>query len=114
MKVGEIVQLLSLTNITHSGDLETEIKGGYTSDLLSNVMGQAKPGMIWVTMQGHHNVVAVASLIGLAAVIITGGTKIEADTITKAEENELTVFSTNMSSYEVTGKLYALGIINEQ
>jgi predicted transcriptional regulator len=114
MKVGEIAKLLNLTNVTVRGSLEMEIKGGYTSDLLSNVMGQAKPGMIWVTMQGHHNVVAVASLLGLAAVIITGGTKIEADTITKADENELTVFRTNMSSYEVTGKLYALGIINQQ
>jgi len=114
MKVSEIVPRLRLVNVTHKGNLEVEIKGGYTSDLLSNVMGQAKAGMIWVTMQGHHNVVAVASLLELSAVIITGGTKIEEETIAKADENEVTVFSTTMSSYEVTGRLYALGIINQQ
>jgi len=114
MKVSQIVKKLQLTKVTRREDLEREVTGGYTSDLLSNVMGQAKTGMIWVTMQGHHNIAAIGSLIGLAAIIVAGGTKIEEDTIIKADENELPIFTTDMSSYEVTGKLYALDITNKQ
>ena len=51
--------------------------------LLSNVMGQAEPGMVWVTMQGHQNVAAVASLIGLAAVVVAGGAPVEEETLKK-------------------------------
>ena len=112
MNVNQIAKALQLTRVTKQEELEREITGGYTSDLLSNVMGQAKPGMIWITMQGHHNIAAVGSLIGLAAIIVAGGTNIEQETITRATENELPIFSTDMSSYDITGKLYALGIFN--
>ena len=113
MNVNRIAKELQLTRVTKHEEAEREITGGYTSDLLSNVMGQAKDGMVWVTMQGHHNIAAIGSLIGLAAIIVSGGTNIEQETITRADENELPIFSTDMSSYEVTGKLYALGIVNK-
>ncbi len=65
-------------------------------------------------MQGHHNIAAIGSLIGLAAIIVAGGTTIEEDTIIRADENELPIFTTKMSSYEATGKLCALDITNKQ
>lgn len=114
MKVSQIVKELQLTKVTRHEDLDREVIGGYTSDLLSNVMGQAKAGMVWITMQGHHNIAAIGALIDLSAIIVTGSTQLEEDTIAKANENGLPIFTTDMSSYEVTGKLYALGIINEQ
>ena len=73
MKVKELLDVLNLKLLTKdvSEDaLYAEVEGGYASDLLSNAMGQAQPGMVWVTMQGHQNVAAVASLIGLSCVIL--------------------------------------------
>ena len=75
MKVKEMIEKLDLKLLTKdvSEDaLYAEVEGGYASDLLSNAMGQGQPGMVWVTMQGHQNVAAVASLIGFAAVIVAG------------------------------------------
>ena len=63
MQIKEVINSLNLQLLTHTGDMQAEVTGGYASDLLSNVMGQAEPGMVWVTMQGHQNVAAVASLI---------------------------------------------------
>ena len=65
MQIKEVINSLNLQLLTHTGDMQAEVTGGYASDLLSNVMGQAEPGMVWVTMQGHQNVAAVASLIAL-------------------------------------------------
>ncbi|MCD8198821.1 MAG: serine kinase [Phascolarctobacterium sp.] len=112
MKVKEIMEALNLKLLTPELSLEGDIKGGYASDLLSNVMGQAQSGMVWVTMQGHQNVAAVASLIGLAAVIVAGDAPVEEDTLKKAVLNEVVIFTTPLSSYDVIGKLYALGIGN--
>ena len=70
MKVSEMMEALNLKLLTEGVALDGEVKGGYASDLLSNVMGQAEPDMVWVTMQGHQNIAAVASLIGLALSLI--------------------------------------------
>jgi hypothetical protein len=70
MKVSELVKKLELK--VHSGEngLDKEVKGGYVSDLLSDVMGNAGEGMVWITLQTHKNVMAIASLKDLAAVIL--------------------------------------------
>ncbi len=110
MQIKEVINSLNLQLVTHTGDMQTEVTGA--SDLLSNVMGQAEPGMVWVTMQGHKNVAAVASLIGLAAVIVAGGAPVEEDTLKKADANNINIAVTDLPAYVVAGQLYALGITN--
>lgn len=112
MQVREVIETLGLKLMTHEVPVDVDVIGGYASDLLSNVMGQAAPGMIWVTMQGHQNIAAVASLIGLSAVIVAGDAPIEEDTLKKAEQNDVLILATSLPAYDVIGKLYELGIRN--
>ena len=112
MQVREVIETLGLKLMTHEVPVDVDVIGGYASDLLSNVMGQAAPGMIWVTMQGHQNIAAVASLIGLSAVIVAGDAPIEEDTLKKAEQNDVLILVTSLPAYDVIGKLYELGIRN--
>lgn len=109
MTVQEIISNLALTVIAGE-NFEQPVSGGYVSDLLSNVMGQAGSGNIWITMQGHQNVVAVSLLAGLAAVVIAGGVKPDEGAVNKAKAEGLIVLTTDLSSFEVAGRLYALGI----
>lgn len=111
MLMAEVIKELELTSVATTGDLNMPVSGGYVSDLLSHVMGQAKAGQIWITMQGHQNIVAVASLMGLAAVIVAGGIEPEEQTVTKAAEQEVILCKTALSTYEVAGRLYKLGIV---
>lgn len=113
MKVNEMMEALELKLVSSDASedaLHAEVKGGYASDLLSNVMGQAEPGNVWVTMQGHQNVAAVASLIGLSAVIVAGDSPVAKDTINKANLNDVVLLTTSKSAFEVVGKLYQLGV----
>ncbi len=112
MKISEIVDSLGLEVATKNIALTAEVTGGYASDLLSNVMGQASAGMVWVTMQGHQNIAAVAALLGLSAVVVAGGTSIEQETLTKAEKNDVLILTTSLPTFEVVGKIYALGVKN--
>lgn len=90
--------------------LEREVKGGYTSDLLSHVMSRAREGDLWVTVQAHQNIVAVAVLLNLAGIIIAGGIEPQEETLNKAEAEGVTIFTTDLPAFEVVGRLYALGI----
>jgi len=110
MQLRDVIARLPLEVIAGEGQLDTEVTGGYASDLLSNVMGQASAGNIWVTAQAHQNIVAVASLTGLAAVIIAGGFQPEQETILKAKREKIILLSTPLPAFEVVGLLYRMGI----
>ena len=80
MKVSDLVRELNLTVFCGEAGLDAEISGGYTSDLLSDVMGHIDEGMLWVTMQTHQNIVAVATLKDAAAVLIVNGASPDEET----------------------------------
>ena len=113
MTIQEIVKALSLKVISGQSNLDKVVSGGYASDLLSNVMGQANAGNIWITMQGHQNIVAVALLAGLTAIVIAGGVEPDPEAVRKAETEEIVMLTTTLSAYEVVGRLYQLGITGE-
>ena len=69
MTVRELATQLKLEVCCGAAGLDKEIKGGYTSDLLSDVMGNAREGNIWITLQTHKNIMAIASLKELAAIV---------------------------------------------
>jgi hypothetical protein len=109
MTVQELVAALELELIC-PGELERDVSGGYASDLLSCVMAKAQAGNVWVTLQAHPNVVAVASLLELAAVIITEGVKPDRETVERAEEHRVTLLGAAQPTFTVVGRLAALGI----
>jgi hypothetical protein len=86
MDLQEIVKSLSLEVTTPELDLKREVTGGYASDLLSDVMGNAHEGDIWITLQIHLNIIAVASLKGLSGIILVNNRKPAADTLKRAAE----------------------------
>ena len=90
--------------------LDREIEGCYVSDLLSDVMGNADAGNIWITLQTHKNVMAVASLKELSCIILVKGLTPNEDTLNQSNEEEIPILQTSMNTYEVTGKIYGLGI----
>jgi hypothetical protein len=106
-----IIKELELSVLTEPLDFnEIQITQGYTSDLLSCVMAGAPNQGVWVTLQAHHNIIAVASLLDLNAVIITEGAVPDAVTIKKANEEGISLLSTKKTSFFVVGKLWETGV----
>jgi predicted transcriptional regulator len=108
MKVSDIVKEMGLK--VHSGGkgLDREVGGGYVSDLLSDVMGNADAGMVWITLQTHKNIMAIASLKDLAAVILVKGFVPDADTAAQSEAENIPVLGTGEQAFEIAGRLYDL------
>ena len=110
MNVAEAVKQLGGILLTATAAAGREIQGGYGSDLLSDVMGNSREGDVWVTLQKHVNIVAVAQLNGLAAIVLVNGRKPEPDTVARAEEMGIPIISTPMQAFDVIGILYSLGV----
>ena len=108
MKITDIITGLNLKVISGHNGLSNEITGGYVSDLLSDVMGNAKEGQVWITFQTHQNIIAVGSLKDLAAIIIVKGYVPEADTIEKSNIENIPILSTELDTFNVTGRLFDL------
>ena len=108
MKVNKIVEKLRLKVFSGEKGLEKEITGGYVCDLLSDVMGHADQGNIWITLQTHKNVMAIASLKDLAAVVVVKGFEPETEAIEKSNEEGIPILGTDLESFEITGKIYEL------
>lgn len=108
MKISDIIKALDLKVISGQNGLSSAVTGGYVSDLLSDVIGNAKEGQIWITLQTHQNVVAVASLKDLSAVIIVKGFVPETDTIEKSNIENIPILSTEMDTFNIAGHLFEL------
>jgi predicted transcriptional regulator len=108
MLVSEIVKILNLKVFGGESGLDREVTGGYTSDLLSDVMGHADQGLLWITLQTHKNVMAVASLKELAAVILIKDFEPDADMLAEANEEGIPVLGTNLYAFDISGKLFNL------
>ncbi len=81
---------------------DTEITGGYTSDLLSDVMAHIKEGDALITIQAHKNTIAVASLTGASAVIFCHGRTAASDVLEAAAKENIAVFVSSGSQFETT------------
>jgi len=108
MTLESITKTLSLKMITVDQNLSHEITGAYVSDLLSDVMANAKEGDLWVTLQGHPNIVAVATLKDLSGIVLVNNRQPEEETVRKANEEGIPIFSTDKPAFEVAGELYML------
>lgn len=86
------------------------IGGGYASDLLSDVIANGHEGDLWITLQKHQNIVAVAVLKGLAGIVLVNGREPEPDTIARANEEHVPIVTTRLEAFEVAGTLYGLGV----
>lgn len=108
MKLESIITALNLKVLTDQEELEQEITCAYVSDLLSDVMANAKAGDLWVTLQVHPNIVAVSTLKDLSGIVLVNNRHPEVETVKKANEERVPIFSTDKPAFELAGELYAL------
>jgi len=110
MKLNDLVEKLQLKIRTGADRLHVEVSRGYASDLMSDVMANAKEGDLWITLQTHQNIVAVAVMKGLAGIILVNGREPEDETMRKAEAETVPIFISSMPTFQLVGKLFELGI----
>ncbi len=113
MRAADLVEQFGLEAAAGQNGLDREVKGGHCGDLLSEVMANAPIGCVWLTIQVHQNIVAVAVLREMAAIILVGGNSPEENTKSKADAEGIPILLASEDAYSMAGRLYAAGIVNE-
>jgi predicted transcriptional regulator len=110
MTVKELVERFGLKVVAGEKGLDRQVKGGYCGDLLSEIMANAPEACVWLTIQGHQNIVAVSVLREMAAIIITGGHSPDEETLQKANQEGIPILLWPDSGYQLAGRLYSIGV----
>jgi hypothetical protein len=108
--VYDIVETFELQMRAGKDRLHQEVIGGYAGDLLSDVIAHSRKGNIWITIQTHPNIVAVATMKELSGIILAGNREPDAETIRKAEEEGIPILVSPLLAFELIGRLYQKGI----
>lgn len=107
MRVRDLQEVLGLELIQSEFE-DTEIQGGYTGDLLSDIMAHATKGSVLITIQAHKNTVAVASLVGIPAILLANSRPVPEDMVEAARKEKIAIFRSNETQFTLSGKLYTL------
>jgi hypothetical protein len=110
MDIQGLVRLTGAKNLTPGVDPGREVLCGYSCDLLSWVMAHGKAGMAWITVQTHMNVVAVATLMEMAAILVPEGIAVAEDVVKRAADEGVAVLSSEKTAFELCGLMYGAGI----
>ncbi len=110
MTLSDLAALLELKVFTTGIALDRPVLGGYSSDLLSDVIGHGRKGDVWVTMQVHPNIIAVAVLKDLAGIVLVNGREPAPETIEQALRERVPLLGASAGAFEVAGKLFGMGV----
>ena len=110
MKLRDIIEKLNLEVKAGQEALDNFVTGGYVSDLLSDVIANSRKGDLWITLQIHQNIVAVATLKELAGIVLINGKEPANETVSKAGGEGVPVLVSPLTAYEIVCKLHELGI----
>lgn len=113
MNVKEFVNRFNLHVAAGQNALDRQIQGGYCGDLLSDVMANAPTGCIWLTVQTHQNIVNVAVLHEMAAIVLAGGQTPDQETIERADAEGIPLLMWPNSAYDLAGQAAAAGVVNQ-
>jgi len=108
VKFSDLANRLGLTPHQSQGRSDIEVSGAYTGDLLSDVMAYSREKNVWVTCQTHENIVAVAKLKNLAAIILVNSRRPDEATLRRAQEESILLYATSDTAFIMTGRLYTL------
>ncbi len=108
MTVGELKNALNLTLVAGEAGLSRFVKGGYTGDLLSFVIGHAKEEDVWITVQGHMNALAVAVMVGISAIVLAEGVEVDEAVKERANQEQIPVLVSQQDSFSLSSEIAKL------
>lgn len=107
MTLKEIVDILDAKLIVGESHLEDEIEFAGGSDLMSDVLAFAKPGILLLTGLAHSQSVRTADIIGAKAIVYVRGKKPDPEGIELARKKDIPILLTDYMMYTACGLLYS-------
>ena len=111
MKLRDVKEILDADVIVGDEKLDIEVTTAFGADLMSDVLSFAKAGCLLLTGLTNTQVVRIANVLDMAAIILVRGKKPPAETISMAKSLQIPILTTKYILFETAGRLYAKGIV---
>jgi predicted transcriptional regulator len=111
LKLSEVKEILQADIIVGEEKLDIEVKTAFGADLMSDVLAFAKAGSILLTGLTNTQVIRIANVLDIAAIILVRGKKPPAETLALAKELHIPILTTKYILFETAGRLFAKGIV---
>lgn len=97
-----VTQLIEkeLFTLCEAGDTSRSIDQIFCCDLLSIAMAKCPSGAAWITVMSNINTLAVATLTDASCIVLAEDVAVEETFLTKAKEERVTVFKTELSIFQ--------------
>ncbi len=110
MKLKDLAERMGWELKTQDIPLESEVRSGYASDLMSDVVANSIEGDLWVTRHTNLSMVAIAVMRDLSGILLVNGAQPDPETVKEAVEKMVPIFRTPLPKFEIVGRLYELGV----
>jgi len=110
MKISKILEITQGKLLTPHVNLDTEVLGGFTGDLMSDVLASIQPESVLITGLSNPQVIRTALIADARVVIFARGKQPAPETIALAIEEKLPVISSDLGLYEISGRLMQHGL----
>lgn len=106
MTVKELAEAVGLEILTGDTNLDRQVTSGYTSDLLSDVIANVEENAAWITIQRHINILGVAKLRDVSAIVVPRSLSLEQSVVEKAREEKIAILRGDPSAFELSALIY--------
>ncbi|MBD3413130.1 MAG: hypothetical protein GF421_01700 [Candidatus Aminicenantes bacterium] len=107
MTLKEIVHILQAELVCGKSHINDEIEFAGGSDLMSDVLAFAKPGILLLTGLSNLQSVRTADIIGAKGIVYVRGKKPDPEGIKLAKKKDIPILLTDYMMYTACGLLYS-------
>lgn len=110
MKINEVVNIIGGKVICGEAILDMEVKKGFASDLMSDVLTLDADNVLLITGLANLQAIRTAEMSDISCVVIARNKKVSKEMAQLAKECNIILIECPGSVFKTAGKLYEAGI----
>ena len=110
MKIKEIAEVIEATLVCGDDRIENEIRCGFASDLMSDVLTLDSEQLILITGLANLQVIRTAEMAEVGCILFVRDKHVTPEMLEVAIENNMVLLECKSSMYSTVGKLYEAGL----
>lgn len=110
MKIKEIAQIIDAKIVTGEDKIEREIKYGFASDLMSDVLTLDEEEIILITGLCNVQTIRTAEMANIVVILFARNKKPNEEMLELAKDNDMIILQTKNSLFRTVGLLFKAGL----
>lgn len=110
MKLYKVVELLEAIVVCGEAHLERDVRFGFASDLMSDVLTLNTDNMLLVTGMANVQTIRTAEMADIEQILVVRNKSITPDMCAVAEENNIVIMSCSRSMFRAISTLSEAGL----